>query len=433
VGLAVPLGRQVAAGRVVALAGDEELLGGELGDHLGSGRGDEELLLDPRGTDAVGRRPVGLQGEDHPLLEHLRVVERGEPAEDGPLPDAQPEAVPVLQRESGLLVGEPELLRRRPDGDDVRRRGTRADQLDGTVHVLPADGVGVALGRRCAADGEGPVVAGPVAHVAVQDVEEGGVPRAQQPVGEHVGVWGAALPGDRVDSLDVLGAELVEHLVHEGDAVVLADAGAEELVEVLVGGVHHGGGVGEQADLVAGLDPARLEEGLLPVHDADAEVGEREHHWRLDDVDTQRLVLEAMVREHLVDLRGQVLSAACRGRDRTAQRGDAGAGAVVLAPLGGVGVVQPGRVQLVVLGCAAEVPQDGLPVPRQHGEADHLVHGPGADVRPGHVADVVEVEREQRPQLAAGELGLELVQALLAQPRHAQPVLPVDARRAVGR
>ena len=94
-----------------------------------------------------------------------------------------------------------------------------------------------------------------------------GSPGRIEPVGVDVRVRRAALAGDGVDPLDVLGAEVVEHLADQADALVLAHARAQERVQLLVGGVDHGAGLGEQRDLVAGLDPAGLEEHLLAVDD----------------------------------------------------------------------------------------------------------------------------------------------------------------------
>jgi hypothetical protein len=61
-----------------------------------------------------------------------------------------PTPVAVLQRERGLLVREPELLRVRPDRDDVGRGRPGPHQGDRLVHVVAADGVRVALRHRCA-------------------------------------------------------------------------------------------------------------------------------------------------------------------------------------------------------------------------------------------------------------------------------------------
>src|SRR4029450_6938935 len=103
----------------------------------------------------------------------------------------------------------------------------------------------------------------PVAVVAVQDVEEGRVAGAQDAVGVDVGVGRAALPGDGVDPLDVLGAEVVEDLGDQPNALVLPDPGPQEPVQLVVGGVDQGGGGGQQGDLVRGLDPAGVQEHLL--------------------------------------------------------------------------------------------------------------------------------------------------------------------------
>src|SRR5215207_10300341 len=109
--LAVPYGRKRPVHGPVAAARDEQVLGRELGDDLAAVGGHHDFLLDPRGRPAVGARPVGLEREDHPLLEHLRVLQRDQPAEDGLLPDGQADPVAVLQREGCLLRGEAELLR----------------------------------------------------------------------------------------------------------------------------------------------------------------------------------------------------------------------------------------------------------------------------------------------------------------------------------
>ena len=71
----------------------------------------DQLLLDPRRLPAVGGGPERLEGEHHALLDHLRMIERDEAREDRLLPDRQPDAVAVLQRERRLLVREAEFLR----------------------------------------------------------------------------------------------------------------------------------------------------------------------------------------------------------------------------------------------------------------------------------------------------------------------------------
>src|SRR5690606_36301537 len=140
VGLRVTDARERAVHREVAPAtGDEQVLGGELRDDLAAVLRHDDLFLDARRAPAVRRGPVRLEREHHALLEHLRVLERGEPREDRLLPDRQTHAVPVLERERGLLVREAELLRLGPQLHDVRRGGARTHRRDRDVHVLARD------------------------------------------------------------------------------------------------------------------------------------------------------------------------------------------------------------------------------------------------------------------------------------------------------
>src|SRR5204862_4238314 len=59
----VSRGRQRAPRRPVPGAGDEQPLGGEAGQDLVAGLGDEDLLLDAGGRPAVRRRPEVLERE----------------------------------------------------------------------------------------------------------------------------------------------------------------------------------------------------------------------------------------------------------------------------------------------------------------------------------------------------------------------------------
>src|SRR3954466_12805623 len=115
------------------------------------------------------------------------IVERDEPREDRLLPDREPDAVPVLEREGGLLVREAELLGLREAlADDLRRRHARLDHRDRAVEDVAAALVRVDERARRGADGERPVVAGAIAVVRVEDVEVRGVAGPQHPVGEDV-------------------------------------------------------------------------------------------------------------------------------------------------------------------------------------------------------------------------------------------------------
>ena len=198
---AAPVTEQVGAAHV-DLPGDEQLLGGEARDHVAAGRRHDDLLLDARRRAAVGRGAVGLEREDHPLLELDRMVERVHARDHRRLVQADADAVAELEPEARLLVGEAELLRGRPDRGDLVRRHAGADEVDRGIEPFAAARVGVELRVRHPADVERAVVARPVAHERVDDVEERLVARAQQPVGEDVRMRVAAVARDGVDRLD---------------------------------------------------------------------------------------------------------------------------------------------------------------------------------------------------------------------------------------
>ena len=61
--------------------------------------------------------------------------------------------------------------------------------------------------------------------------------------------------------------------------------------------------------------------------------------------------------------------------------------------------LEPGRVELVVHGGRAEVPQDRIAVAGEQRPAAELVALPFADLGRGDVADVVDVEDQQRAEL----------------------------------
>ena len=154
--------------------------------------------------------------------------------------------------------------------------------------------------------------------------------------------------------------------------------------------------MGQQRDLVGCLDLSRRQEDLLPIDQCHALFGERREHRHLDDVDADWLILETELGQDFFDLLGDRAGSVGAGRNGTAQRRDTGARTFV----GHIGTVgpdlhagQPRVVELMVSRGRAEVPHDGLATARQQRKTDQLVHGPRADVGPGHVANIVEVER----------------------------------------
>src|SRR4249920_3370109 len=80
--------------------GDEQLVGWEAGDDLRTVGGDDDLLLDARRGDAVLGRAVGLECDDHALLEFDRMVDRVEPADDRSLVEEQAHAMAELEPET---------------------------------------------------------------------------------------------------------------------------------------------------------------------------------------------------------------------------------------------------------------------------------------------------------------------------------------------
>ena len=124
---------------------------------------------------------------------------------------------------------------------------------------------------------------------------------------------------------------------------------------------------------------------------------------------------QAVLAQHRDDLGRDVLGDPGVRVEGAAQGGDAGprpgAGRAVRCG-GAVGVVQPRVVELVVAGRRAEVPHDRLAAAGEQREPDQLVHRPGADVGRGHVADVGEVEAEQRAKLGPLQLRVQPGQPL---------------------
>jgi hypothetical protein len=80
----------------------------------------------------------------------------------------------------------------------------------------------------------------------------------------------------------------------------------------------------------------------------------------------------------------------------------------------------------MVAGGRAEVPDDRLGVAAEQREPDELVHRPRADVGGGHVADVREVEGEDRADIRTVQCGLQPGEPLPSQPVEVDALFPVD-------
>src|SRR6266480_579832 len=129
------------------------------------------------------------------------MIERVQAADDRSLVECEAQAMPKLQAEGLHLALEAEVLRFRPGFGDQVGRYTGLHHVDPRIDPFARLRVGVALTLRRPADVEGPVVAGAVAVIGLDDVEEGLVAGPDQAIGEDVRVWAAALAGDGIDRL----------------------------------------------------------------------------------------------------------------------------------------------------------------------------------------------------------------------------------------
>ena len=151
--------------------------------------------------------------------------------------------------------------------------------------------------------------------------------------------------------------------------------------------------------------------------------------------------------ELALDLARDLLGDAGVGVERAAQRRDAGAGAGSSSrAVRRRGAGRAGRHRISAGGRQPRVAAAGGAWRRSRSpttigsecrvssaEPDQLVHRPGADVGRGHVADVREVEGQQRAQLRALELApCSRASRSVAQPVEVDPLLPVDGVGAEG-
>ena len=146
-----------------------------------------------------------------------------------------------------------------------------------------------------------------------------------------------------------------------------------------------------------------------------------EHHRRLDDVDADRHLGDAGSLDERGDLLGVALHQAEGGIDGAAQADEAGLAVLRL---------EPGRVELVVHGGRAEVPQDRLAVAGEQRPAAELVALPLADLGRGEVADVVDVEDQQRAEVGFLQRLLDAARPVAVQAAVVDPLLEIDPHGA---
>ena len=103
----------------------------------------------------------------------------------------------------------------------------------------------------------------------------------------------AAVTGDRVDRLDVLGAELEQQLHRRRDDLALLHARAQHAVDLLVDRVDDARRVVEQRELVLRLDLPGLEHHRLRVDEVQPDALEREERRHVGHVHAEGLARQA--------------------------------------------------------------------------------------------------------------------------------------------
>jgi hypothetical protein len=125
--------------------------------------------------------------------------------------------------------------------------------------------------------------------------------------------------------------------------------------------------------------------------------------------------------EERSDLLGVALHQSERRIDRAAQADQTG-----LAVLG----LEPRSIELVVDGGRTEVPKDRFLVAREQRPPAELVALPLADLRRGHVTDVVHVEDEQRTEVGFFQRLLDAAEPVTVQPAVIDAFFEVDSHGA---
>ena len=93
-------------------------------------------------------------------------------------------------------------------------------------------------------------------------------------------------------------------------------------------------------------------------------------------------------------------------------------------------VMQPGRIEPVVLGGRTEIPHIGIAVAGEEAIARELVARPFADHRRGDVADIVLVEGQDRTEVRPGQGLARPAEAVVVQAAEIDPLLEIDGHLA---
>ena len=121
-----------------------------------------------------------------------------------PFVQCQAQPVTELKAKGLIFVREAKFLGCWPNCGHLIGGHARFDHRDGRINPFACFGIGVGLRRSCAADVERPVIAGPIALIGLQNIEERLIARPDQTVGEVMRMRVAALAGNRVDRLHIV-------------------------------------------------------------------------------------------------------------------------------------------------------------------------------------------------------------------------------------
>ena len=209
--------------------------------------------------------------------------------------------------------------------------------------------------------------------------------------------------------------------VRARDDVALADARLQLLVDHVVDRVDHRGRDVEQHDLVHALDFARIEHDLLRIPHVETDTLQLEQHRRLDEIDAERLVGDTGSLEDGLDFLGRVAHQAGFGRHGAAQAEHAGVA---------VALLEPRRVNAMVRGGGAEIPQVRRLIAGKQCEATHFVARPLTDISAGDITDIVRVERQDRAEIGVLERLPRAGQAIAVQPAKIDTFFEIDGHRA---
>src|SRR5579863_3957142 len=160
----------------------------------------------------------------------------------------------------------------------------------------------------------------------------------------------AALSGYCIDRFDIFRAEIVEDFADQANGFVFAQTRFHGPIEFVVGGVDHHRRSVEQRYFILRLDDARFRHQGLAVNNLDALFLQRKQYWQFDDVDPDRLFVQAAFFEFDANFLRHIFSAAHFRRHRSTQHRNSRVGATV----------EPWAVELMMLGGRAEIPKNWL-------------------------------------------------------------------------